>query len=155
EAELPPGRDSVLAPTPPAPKVELRAVPREPAPPPMARAEPAPSPSLAMPMIELPEVGAAPFSETPEATRAEPIPSPSPQTTGGLDDAPVAFDEITIDDVVAEDSTPDDGAIGEAEVADAARDEILVGDVTLSSVLYGILVEEAVQHLATLTHELE
>jgi chemosensory pili system protein ChpA (sensor histidine kinase/response regulator) len=153
EAELPRGRESVLMPSAPAPKVELRAVPREPEQAPIAQTEASPPPSLAMPMIELPEVGAAPFGESPEATPAEPIPSPLPQASAS-DDTPVAFDEITIGDV-AEDSAPDDDAIGEAEALGAARDEIVVGDVTLSSVLYGILVEEAVQHLATLTHELE
>ncbi len=34
-------------------------------------------------------------------------------------------------------------------------DEITVGDVTLSAALFGILVEEAHQHLATLAHELD
>ncbi len=44
---------------------------------------------------------------------------------------------------------------GELDAGDAEPDEVAVGDVTLSAVLFGILVEEALQHLTTLTNELE
>ena len=143
----------MLAPTPPAPRVELRAVPREPEPPAHVHAEPEPRPTLAMPMIELPEVGAAPFADMIETTPMQPAPSPLPQASA--DNPAVAVDEITIGDVAPDYFAIDDEAIGEVEVTGPARNEVAIGDVTLSSVLFGILVEEAVQHLATLTHELE
>jgi len=91
--------------------------------------------TLAMPMLELPEVG-APISAPP----AEPIvvsPAPAAQ-----EEPPPVIEEIPI--------------VAPAEdVAAPPADEVVVGDVTLSTVLFGILVEEAAQHMATLARELE
>ena len=64
--------------------------------------------------------------------------------------APVAIDEITIDDG----ATGNTAADAHAD-AGAVADEITVGEVSLSTALFGILVEEAHQHLTTLAHELE
>ncbi|MEO8674955.1 MAG: Hpt domain-containing protein, partial [Casimicrobiaceae bacterium] len=160
EAELPPGRESVLTPTPPAPQPELHEVPPAPtaapsAPPPVPPvvepAAPEALPSLAMPMIELPEVGASPTSALVTAPfAAAPAPEIPPPDLKFEMPAPAAIDEITIDDVAigdpATDAHPDAGILS---------DEIKVGEVTLSTVLFGILVEEALQHLATLAHELD
>ncbi len=145
ESELPPGRESVLAPTPPAPKVELREVPREPEAAAQVHPVPEPLPSLQMPMIELPEVGVGPSAEEFEPTPALIVPPQELETPRALP----AVDEIAISD----DATVDAEG-GEIEVTDAG-DEVAIGEVTLSAVLFGILIEEAVQHLTTLTHELE
>jgi len=173
EAELPPGRESVLTPTPSAPKVELREVPREPESvaqahdvsmhahdteaqahdasmqahdtPAQPRPAPDSAPSLQMPMIELPEVGAPPSAPQFEAAHLESAPPPethSPQPFSSVS-------EITIGDVAAA------GAPSEEIEVPGTEDEVAVGEVTLSSVLFGILIEEAVQHLTTLGHELE
>jgi chemosensory pili system protein ChpA (sensor histidine kinase/response regulator) len=162
EAEMPPGRESVLAPSAPAPKPALREVPppepvlhelrslefeREPEAEPEPEPEPAepqhvpvmehaPSLALEMPMLELPEVGAAPA-----APPVEPAPLAAPPV---LEETPPAIEEIPI---VAP-SFDDADAL-------ATTEEIVVGDVTLSTVLFSILVEEAAQHVATLSHELE
>ena len=71
EAELPPGRESVLAPAPPAPKIALHEVPREPEAVAQVHSAPEPLPSLQMPMIELPEVGIGPSADA-----FEPAPVP-------------------------------------------------------------------------------
>ena len=78
-----------------------------------------------------------------------PEPPASPQAIAGIV-APASTDEIRIDDVAA-----DAMGVGELDAGDAEPDEVAVGDVTLSAVLFGILVEEALQHLTTLTNELE
>src|SRR4030095_3601051 len=164
EAELPPGRESVLTPTPPAPKVELREVPREPAPaaqahnvsmhahdaaaraqeasmqaydaPAQPRAAPDSAPSLQMPMIELPEVGAPPSAPPFEAAHVEFAPPPEAHSPQPLS----SVNEITIGDVAAA------GAPSEEIEVPGTEDEVAVGEVTLSSVLFGLLIEEGVPH---------
>ena len=108
-----------------------------PAPEPLVPEASAPASPPAIPLFELPEVGAvAPVpSAVPELTLVPSVPAP-------MAEAP--FDEITLD------AMPEDESVGET-----AADEVAVGDVTLSTVLYSILVEEAAQHVATLAGELE
>jgi chemosensory pili system protein ChpA (sensor histidine kinase/response regulator) len=150
EAELPPGRESVLTPTPPAPRPELREVPPIPADARPPQPDTAREASLAMPLIELPEVGAAPFADAFDSAHVAPSPTAAPGAP-----PPTAFpvDEISIVDVPAVDLPDVDEPQEEAAIDEA--EEVTIGDVTLSAILYGILVEEAVQHLATLAHELE
>jgi len=138
-------------PAPPAPpsKPELREVP----PPldiePVIGAEtfpgPEPPPALSMPFVELPEVGAmAPAVPlVPELALVPAVPAPAD-----------VFPEPAIDEI-AIDEAPEEPAVAAAPEAAAPPDEVVIGDVTLSAVLFSILVEEAAQHLATLAHELE
>jgi len=96
---------------------------------------PASPPPLAMPLLDLPEVGAlAPAAPSvPELALVPPTPI-----------AGMPIDEITLEAMLPDESGDE-----------APADEVVVGDVTLSTVLFSILVEEAAQHVATLTHELE
>jgi chemosensory pili system protein ChpA (sensor histidine kinase/response regulator) len=159
ESELPPGRESVLTPTPPAPKAEVYEMPPPPSPPfsqsaapeleSLAPAAPEPAVSLSMRVIELPEVGAPPMVDSLENV---PAPVLEMSTPGPIAEParPSAIEEIAIADVGS-----DVTASTEIDVGEILSDEITVGEVTLSSVLFGILVEEAQQHVATLVHELE
>ena len=181
EAELPGGRESVLVPEAPSPLAALFEAPApagdRPDPPPAPAAE-AKMPSLAeiempsladidiappptpiaeahassslssLPMIELPEVGAAPVPVAFDAPPARPEPG-APLPPSGM------HDEITLVDVSTGDLEDAGNPMGVAEPTAGAPDEIAVGEVALSAVLFGILVEEALQHLSTLTHELE
>ncbi len=96
---------------------------------------PASPPPLPMPLLELPEVGAL-----------EPA-APSVPELAVVPPAPIAA--MPIDEITLEAMLPDESG------SEAPADEVVVGDVTLSTVLFSILVEEAAQHVATLTHELE
>ncbi len=146
EAELPGGRESALTPTPPAPAPE--APRREPASVTPLRPvrdvlelvapESAPDDADAIPLIELPEVGAG-FGEVIELAAFAAAPSPAAEP------APASA-ERQLDATVFE-QTPAPAA--------AEPDEIAIGDVRLSAALFNILVDEADTHLATLAHELE
>ncbi len=166
EAEMSPGRDGALEPPPPPPpKPELREVPPPepvleivpplpPAPeflPPVSSSAPVSAPAIAMPLIELPEVGAAPSMVAAEpALEMPPAPAAAEKPAAPVDDItidiapPAPVDDITIE--IAPQGIVDD---------ERETDEVVVGDVTLSAVLFGILIEEAAQHLATLARELE
>jgi chemosensory pili system protein ChpA (sensor histidine kinase/response regulator) len=129
------------------------------------------APSLAMPMIELPEVGSAPHAESSGPVPAVEAPTAPSEAAPALVDAAgpgmvalgeAAANEVTVDEVRLDETAPGEiapqgiaVAAGEITLGDIAPDEITVGDVTLSAVLFNILVEEALQHLSTLASELE
>jgi chemosensory pili system protein ChpA (sensor histidine kinase/response regulator) len=145
EAELPAGRESALATTPPAPEFDALA-PRPASVTPLRRAREAlelvpeseSEDAGAMPLIELPEVGAE-FAEVIDLAPVAAAAAPSePSLSAGLE-------------------LPDESAGPMETLLDvpAAPDEIAIGEVKLSATLFYILVDEAETHLATLAHELE
>ncbi len=133
EAELPAGRESALTPTPPAPQAEAFA------------AEPAPA-AAAVPSREGLELVERELDGLLADPPREPMPLIDlPEVGAGFADA-------------IEMPARAEGAYApamEAAPAPADPEEIAVGDVRLSTVLFNILVDEADQHLATLAHELE
>ncbi|HYR00941.1 MAG TPA: Hpt domain-containing protein, partial [Casimicrobiaceae bacterium] len=155
-----------VQPAPPS-RPELREVPPPPeAEPEVAAEAPAalePPPALSMPFLELPEVGAVAravpeLSLVPPMPAATSAPAPTELANEPSIDQP-ASEEFRIDTVpepeaVAE-TPPEEITLGEVAIVEASPDEVAVGDVTLSAVLFSILVEEAAQHVATLAQELE
>ncbi len=69
--------------------------------------------------------------------------------------APQVAENREVEAPVAEAPVPFPTPLAETTHAPGEPEEITVGDVTLSAVLFGILVDEADQHLATLAYELE
>jgi chemosensory pili system protein ChpA (sensor histidine kinase/response regulator) len=146
EAELPGNRESVLAPAAAAvpepaaiapPVVEI-AAPEGPSQPAVAYA-PEPFPAVA----ELPELGN------------------SAEACAPIVEAMHAEDEHLLEEIdVGSADIPSAEPLSEERDADVAAhvppptDEVVIGDVSISAVLYSILVDEADQHLATLAHEM-
>jgi chemosensory pili system protein ChpA (sensor histidine kinase/response regulator) len=177
EDELPPGRESVLTPTPPAPSEDSGATavaaidaaepahahPEPSAAPPADEALPAieievppvqeaPSPAPDSRAFELPELGSG--GAAPNVLPLLEVPDFPELEDGGAvvaADAPSAAPTLFApapDEVPAQLETAPD-ATAEA----LASDDISVGGVVLSASLFEILVAEADQHLATLRHE--
>jgi chemosensory pili system protein ChpA (sensor histidine kinase/response regulator) len=131
---------------------------------PLSGSEPAPP----EPSFELPELGSA--IETAEATPAiefsdavddEGLELPPVEARSAVEDtppapvaAPVAVDEPAVDEPTVDQATVA-AAPAEPVLADASEaDELTIGGVTLSATLFGILMDEADEHLATLKHGL-
>ncbi len=138
EAELPGGRESALTPTPPAPQVEASAPEPVAAPAPVATLSP-PRDGLELVERELDSL------LTDSASESMPLIE--------LPEVGAEFADVGETPAVAE-SAPEP-AMTEAASAPAEPEEITVGDVKLSAVLFNILGDEASQHLATLDRELE
>ncbi len=137
EAELPGGRESALTPTPPAPTSE---VPVPEGAPESAHAETVPP---AIPhLLELAELGSATAS-VPQLMTVSDLPDVGAEFTAG---AEPPLDAATVRPPSALEVVPPPLE---------ALQEITIGDVRLSAVLFNILVDEADQHLATLAQELE
>ena len=137
EAELPGGRESALTPTPPAPVVEDL------------------PPSLA-PEPVVAAVGSSRGALELVEADLEGLLTESPAESMPLFDLPevgAGFGEV-IELPVAAEAAPEPVAV-ESAPAPVESEEITVGDVRLSVVLFNILVDEAAQHLATLAHELD
>jgi chemosensory pili system protein ChpA (sensor histidine kinase/response regulator) len=140
-------------PTEPLPTLHLVAAKEEPAPVEIAVVEPLPGPEIELD-VDLPASSEAEAEPelAPEA-EAEPAAEAEPET-----ELPALFDVPMAIAPAAPEAVPAPAIVAEAAIPpappEAESDEITIGDVTLSRVLWTILCDEADQHLATLEHEL-
>ncbi|HEX9301912.1 MAG TPA: Hpt domain-containing protein [Casimicrobiaceae bacterium] len=148
EAELPAGRESALTPTPPAPPPETPAAVHAPAPPAAATRS-----REGLELVELELDGLLSESNPESESAAESMPWID------LPEVGTGFGEVIEMPAIAE-AAPEPAvaeavqAVAEVAAAPAEPEEVTIGDVRLSAVLFNILIDEADQHLATLTHEL-
>ena len=155
ENELPGNRDSVLGSAPMSATVTTLT---------LVESSPPVEPELREPDADE-EIEAAPppladVIDFPELGTVHPAPAPRIEPIdegrdGGDDgDIVLALDTPSYPSAPYADATPSARFSSEEDNTASTADEIDVGGVRLSASLYGILVEEADQHLATLAHEL-
>ena len=124
-------------------------------------------PELVLPSLELPENEWEEEIELPQVNESIDLPAESQFALEQLDEPETIDSELEViglsatENVAVENEV--DSVISAIEViseeaeaeAEAAEQDVVIGDVTLSSALFGILMKEAEQHIATLEKEFD